>query len=187
MISRAFRQSARFAIFLQLPGLLTSLNWLGFDLGERAPHSLQAPVLRCLSHVLLKMLGKLKSGMKSKNVGDLLHRTRRVRQEFLSFLQTDSAVILLRAEADAFGEGLAKVRVADAEFCSDRRQTETLLTTKGDQRMRTLDQLIDATIEAGAALKKADHRQQMNSHGRKKVLICQRAARGKCVTPFEAP
>ena len=177
----------RFAIFLQLPGLPTSFNWLGSDLGECAPFSLQAPMLRCLSHVLLKMLGKLKSGMKSKNVGDLLHRTRRVCQEFLSFLQTDSAVILFRAEADAFGEGLAKVRVADAEFRSDRRQTETLLTTKGDQRMRTLDQLIDATIEARAALKKTDHRQQMNSHGRKKVLICQRAAGGKCVAPFEAP
>ena len=156
-------------------------------MGQRAPTQLQTPVLRCLSHVLLKMLGKLKSGMKSKNVSDLLHRTRRVGEEFLSFLQTDSAVVLLWAEADAFGEGLPEVRVADAEFRSDHRQTETLLTAKGDQRMRTLDQLIDATIEARAALKKADHRQQMNSHGRKEVLICQRAAGGKCVTSFEAP
>ena len=147
-------------------------------MGQRAPTQLQTPVLRCLSHVLLKMLGKLKSRVKPEDVGDFLHRTRCVREEFLSFLQTDTAIILLGAEADTFGEGLAKMRVADAESRSDRRQTETLLTAKGDQRMRTLDQLIDATIEARAALKKADHRQQMNSHGRKKVLICQRAAGG---------
>ena len=144
-------------------------------------------MLRCLAHVLLKVLGKLKSRMKPKNVRDLLHRTRRVCQEFLSFLQPDLAVILLWAEANALRKSLAQVRVTDAEFRSDRRETEALLTTKSDQRMRTLDQLIDATIEARAALKKADHRQQMNSHGRKKVLICQRAAGGKCVTSFEAP
>lgn len=102
-------------------------------------------------------------------------------------MQTDLAVILLRAEADAFGEGLAKVRVANPELRSDRRQTEALLTTKSNQRMRTLNQLIDATIEAGAALKKANDGQQMNAHGREKVLIRQCAAGGKCVTSLEAP
>ena len=35
-------------------------------------------MLRRLAHVLLKVLGKLKSRMKPKNVRDLLHRTRRV-------------------------------------------------------------------------------------------------------------
>ena len=144
-------------------------------------------MLRCLSHVLLKMLGKLKSRVKPEDVGDFLHRTRCVREEFLSFLQTDTAVILLWAEADAFGEGLAKVRIADAEFRSDRRQTEALLTTKSDQRMRTLDQLIDAAIEARAALKKPNHREQMNPHRRKEVLICERTARGKCVATLKAP
>ena len=94
---------------------------------------------------------------------------------------------MLWTEADAFGESLAEVRVADAEFGRDRRQTETLLTTKSNQRMRTLDQLIDAAIEAGAALKKPDHRQQMNSHRREEVLIRQRSAGGKCVASLEAP
>ena len=96
-------------------------------------------------------------------------------------------IVLLWTEADAFGESLAEVRVADAEFGRDRRQTETLLTSKSDQRMRALDQLIDAAIEARAALKKPDHRQQMNSHRREEVLIRQRAAGGKCVASLEAP
>jgi hypothetical protein len=144
-------------------------------------------MLRRLPHVLFKMLGKLKSRMKPKNIGDFLHRTGRVCQKFLSFLQPDLAVILLWAQADAFRKSLAQVRVADAEFRSDRRQTETLLTAKSDQGMRTLDQLIDATIEARSALQKSDHRQQMNSHRRKEVLVCQRTARGKRVATLEAP
>lgn len=144
-------------------------------------------MLRCLAHVLLKVLGKLKSRMKPKNVRDLLHRTRRVCQEFLSFLQPDLAVILLWAEANALRKSLAQVRVTDAEFRSDRRETEALLTTKSDQRMRTLDQLIDAAIEARAALKKPNHREQMNPHRRKEVLICERTARGKCVATLKAP
>ena len=122
----------------------------------------------------------------TKNIGDFLHRTRRICQ-IPELLQTDLTIVLLRAEADAFGEGLAQVRVADAELRSDRRQTEALLTTKSDQRMRTLNQLIDATIEARAALKKADYGQQMNTHGREKVLIRQRSAGGKGVTSLEAP
>ena len=79
------------------------------------------------------------------------------------------------------------MRVADAELGSDRRQTETLLTAKRDQCMRTLDQLIDATIEARGALKKADYGEQMNAHRREKVLIRQCATGGKCVTSLEAP
>ena len=122
-------------------------------------------MLRCLSHVLLKVFGKLEGRMKPKNVGDLLHRPRRVCQELLSFLQTHSAVILLGAEPDAFCKSLSQVRVADTKFRSYRRQTEVFLTTKRDQRMSTLDQLINAAIEARAALKKADYREQMNSHG----------------------
>ena len=144
-------------------------------------------MLRCFTQVLFKMLGKLKSRMKPKNIGDFLHRPGRVCEKFLSFLQSDLAVILLWAQADAFREGLAQVRVADAEFRRDRRQAEALLAAQSDQRMRALDQLIDAPVKARSALEKPDHRQEMNSHRREEVLICQRTARSKRVATFEAP
>jgi hypothetical protein len=85
-------RSAALATFLQLLGLASSLNWPGSKLGRRATLSLQTPVLWRLSHVLLKVLGKLKSGMKPKNVRDFLHRMGRICQKFLSFLQADLAV-----------------------------------------------------------------------------------------------
>ena len=84
-------------------------------------------MLRRLSEMLLELLGELKSRVETQDLGDFLHGACRASQEFLGLLQAHLAVILFRAETDPFGERLPQMRVAYAEFCGNRGQTQTFL------------------------------------------------------------
>lgn len=133
-------------------------------LGANVMKLLRTPVLRRLPEMILELLGKLKGGMEPEDICNLLYRTCCAREQFLRLLQADLAMILFGTETDPLRERLSQMRVAHAEFGSDRGKTETFLAAEGDERMGPFDQLVDPPIESRRTLQVADHREQMRAH-----------------------